>query len=118
MSSIKMWRIETRSSTDVEFWDMTDSDKEYYKTTYLDKNALISDEYTYSDDNLTRTRTFYWNLSVPGLIEVIGSDEMLNDMIARNKLYDDINGITRSDLYFEIYTQEGDLFSSGIFPNK
>ena len=117
MSKIKMWRVETRPSTDVEFWDMNDSDREYYKTTYKDKQALISDEYTYSDNGLERTRTFQWNL-VPGLIEIIGSDEMLNDMIARNKLYDDINGITRSDLNFEIYDQSGTLFSSGVFPNK
>lgn len=117
MSKIKMWRVETRPSTDVVFWDMNDSDREYYKTTYKDKNVLVSDQYEYDVTNLIRTRTFLWNL-VPGLIEIIGADEMLSDMIARNKLYNDVNGITRSDLNFEIYDQSGTLFSSGVFPNK
>ena len=117
MSRIKMWRVETRPNTGVQFWDMTDADKEYYKTTYKDTHVLVSDQYSFDDSQLNRTRTFWWNLT-PGLIEVIGGDEMLNDMIARNKLYDDLNGITRSDLSFEIYDETGKLFSTGVFPNK
>ena len=117
MSRLKMWRVETRPSTDVQFWDMTDADKEYYQTTYKDTHVLISDQYSYSDNQLERTRTFWWNLT-PGLIEVIGADEMLSDMVARNKLYDDLHGITRSDLSFEMYDEGGKLFSTGVFPNK
>lgn len=117
MARLKMWRTETRPNTSVPFFEKTDADTEYYQTTYKDTNVLISDENSFSDDMLTRTRTFWWNLT-PGLIEIIGADEMLSDMVARNKLYNDQNGISRSELKFELYNDADQLFSSGVFPNK
>ena len=118
MPTIKMWRVETRPNTGVTFWDLTDADKQYYQTAYKDPNILVSDIYTYTDDQLSRTRTFHWNL-ITNLIEMIGDDPTLNDMIARNKLYDDVNGITRSDLYFEVYNDGSSTpMSNGSFPHK
>ena len=117
MSKLKMWRVETRPNTSVEFHQQTNADKAYYKTTYEDTGTLISAEYTMSDDNLQRTRTLWWNI-VPGLIEIIGADEALIDMINRNKLHNDLNGISRSELNFEMYDDQDKLFSNGVFPNK
>ena len=117
MSKLKMWRSETRPNTGVAFFEKTEADTEYYRTTYKETGVLLSEEFTTSEDQLVRTRTLWWNLT-PGLIEVIGADEMLNDMIARGKLHNDINGITRTDLNFEIYDESNKLFSSGVFPNK
>lgn len=117
MSKLKMWRSETRPSTDVAFFEKNEGDLAYYQTAYIDTGVLLSEEATNSDDQLVRTRTLWWNM-VPGLIEILAEDATLNEIIARSKLYNDVNGITRSELNFEIYDANDQLFSAGVFPNK
>jgi len=117
MSKLKMWRSETRPNTGVAFFEKTEADAAYYQTAYKDTGVLLSDEITTSEDQLVRTRTLWWNM-VPGLIEILAEDATLNEIIARSRLYNDVNGITRSELNFEIYDANDALFSAGVFPNK
>lgn len=98
---IVMWRDETRPNADVKFWDRTPEQQAYIDTTYKNTNLLLSDEITFSDDQLTKTRTQTW-VRVPGIVSTVRADEELNKQSAENVAYNQAHGITRSVLRYEI----------------
>lgn len=112
-TKIRIWRDETRPTSEVPFWDKTADDESYFETTYKAANLFISEELTISDDQLTRTRSQLWR-RVPGIVVMLNEDPTLAEQLARNTAHNDEHGITRSIVNYEIIDENNNILVSGI----
>lgn len=109
---IVMWRDETRPSVDVKFWSQSPEQQAYVETTYKNANLLLSDEVTFSEDQLTKTRRQTW-ARVPGIVSTVRADTELNNQSAENVAYNQAHGISRSVLHYQIVDSADKILVAG-----
>ena len=112
VNRMRIWRTETRASTDVDFWNRSPADDDYMKATYADAGLFLSESFTYSDDQLTRTRTQIWK-KVPGIFTAIIQDSNLVDQSGRNLAYNQEHNIQRSQANYEIINDQDHVLVTG-----
>ena len=98
---LKVWKSETRPNTGVAFWERNAEDEQHMDVTYRNTSLLLAEETSFSDDQLTRTRTQLWE-KVPGLLLTRSQDTVLLDQKARNATHNEQNGISSSPNQYQV----------------
>lgn len=83
----------------------------HYKTEYIDTGMLLSENVSFSPDNLQLHRTTTWAAGVEILVKY-KTDQVIQDWIQTRNAYNDTNGIIASVPFQEFLSHEDHLLES------
>jgi hypothetical protein len=110
-----------RPNSDVNFYEFTEEELEYFNTKYISKGVLHSVDGVLSEDGLTKTNRFVWYIAsvtqAYQVEEIITSDPKLIEINAKTVIHNQLNDISRGPLFYEIRDDDGNIMSSGDLPD-
>lgn len=120
MAYIVNWTIATRPNTNVDFFELTETDRAHFQK-YIDEGKLHSFQEIISPDGLSKTLKFIWYVSAsqPSFMvhEMITEDAYLQGLSIRSLEYNAERGIQRSTMFFELRDDDGNILNSNDISN-
>jgi hypothetical protein len=112
----------TRPNTEVPFVGLTTEDREHLDTKYLQTGLLQSYTETISEDGLKEERKYVWYIQNPNDSYVIQStlsnDNVFKSIDQRSTEYNEQNGIKKSNLFWEVRDDDGNILSKDEIPKE
>jgi hypothetical protein len=110
-----------RPNTDVNFYEFTEEELEYFNTKYVSTGMLHSFDGVISDDGLTKTNRFIWyvkDASEGFVMEgLLTSDIKLAEFNEHAVTHNQNNNISRGPMFYEIRDDDGNILLAGDLPD-
>jgi hypothetical protein len=110
-----------RPNSDVNFYEFTEEELEYFNTQYISKGMLHSFDRVLSDNGLTKTTKFVWYATDSAeayvMEQLLTADTRLSEISANASAYNQSNNISRGPMFYELRDDDGNILSSGDLPD-
>jgi hypothetical protein len=112
----------TRPNTEISFLSLTAEDRAYIDTRYLQTGLLQSYTETMSSDGLIDERKYIWYIQYPNdsysIQYILANDAVLKSADQRSSAYNEQNGIKKSNLFWEVRDDDGNILSKDEIPKE
>jgi hypothetical protein len=112
----------TRPNTEISFLSLTAEDRAYIDTRYLQTGLLQSYTETMSSDGLIDERKYIWYIQNPNdsysIQSILANDAVLKSADQRSSAYNEQNGIKKSNLFWEVRDDDGNILSKDEIPKE
>ena len=118
MNKLITTRTQTRQSTDDPFYENTEEQTLYYKTSFIDMGILISDTTSISEDQMVSSRTWVWDTSIiPStfLKEFVYNDPIIIQYAKEADDHCARYNITRSGISWVVSDDNDNVLAQGSF---